>query len=449
MARRIPPPKGTFKFPGTIEQYLEAAEFWWEEKGDYKGFKEEFGVFDKDGEWFQVRKGRDSKTKKPKPVLVNQEGVEAFTMKRRMNEELPYYIEKQLKDLEKKGLLPEGASLKDFKKRISSGFNAMRKAKLEHFKKTGEYLDIGHWAPVGSEVSNVDWNTGRRPPNVPGQTRLESRILNRGGGNSIHKVPTRDALVNMGIPRDWNEALAMYKDPTGNPSPLFDNLEDLENFASKSRDLVDNPDLTARQQLDDTISDLPSSKVKPSELASVDPISGLVKPPGVLKTVTGTVMTAAGFTPSVNAAEQLKAGKYGEAGKTYLQEQLLGEGVAAGIKGSAVAGRKVAGTKLAQTVGKKLLTMGGKKLATSLGGKAAASLVGGPAAPAIMGSLLAKDVYDVANVLTDGALEPKQIRGRSGAKRAKMKAHIIKQSELMLEMRAQERKNKEFETGGR
>ena len=43
MARRIPPPKGTFKFPGTIEQYLEAAEFWWEEKGDYKGFKEEFG----------------------------------------------------------------------------------------------------------------------------------------------------------------------------------------------------------------------------------------------------------------------------------------------------------------------------------------------------------------------------------------------------------------------
>ena len=81
--------------------------------------------------------------------------------------------------------------------------------------------------------------------------------------------------------------------------------------------------------------------------------------------------------------------------------------------------------------------------------EAAASLVGGPAAPAIMGSLLAKDVYDVANVLTDGALEPKQIRGRSGAKRAKMKAHIIKQSERMLEMLAQERKNKEFETGGR
>ena len=442
MARRIPPPKGTFKFPGTIEQYLEAAEFWWEEKGDYKGFKEEFGVFDKDGEWFQVRKGRDSKTKKPKPVLVNQEGVEAFTMKRRMNEELPYYIEKQLKDLEKKGLLPEGASLKDFKKRISSGFNAMRKAKLEHFKKTGEYLDIGHWAPVGSEVSNVDWNTGRRPPNVPGQTRLESRILNRGGGNSIHKVPTRDALVNMGIPRDWNEALAMYKDPTGNPSPLFDNLEDLENFASKSRDLVDNPDLTARQQLDDTISDLPSSKVKPSELASVDPISGLVKPPGVLKTVTGTVMTAAGFTPSVNAAEQLKAGNYKEAGKTYLQEQLLGEAIGAGSK-------KVLSSKLAVNLGKKLLTMGGKKLATSLGGKAAASIAGGPAAPIIMGGLLAKDLYDVTNVLTDGALEPKQIRGRSGAKRAKMKAHIIKQSELMLEMRAQERKNKEFETGGR
>ena len=148
-----------------------------------------------------------------------------------------------------------------------------------------------------------------------------------------------------------------------------------------------------------------------------------------MPTVTAAGVTTVGLSllPTVASAKTIRGAMEGEntwteAGQSYGKEALIGAGMAKSFQGSMQLAQKVAQTsaskQLAKASTRTLLKLGGKQLVKSLGSKAAASLIGGYAAPIVFGGLLAKDVYDVTNILTGGALEAKQIRGRSGAKRA-------------------------------
>ncbi len=159
-----------------------------------------------------------------------------------------------------------------------------------------------------------------------------------------------------------------------------------------------------------------------------DILKGFGKPRTGLKVITGgAVAGGLSLLPTVASAKTIRGAMEGEntwteAGQSYGKEALIGAGMAKSFQGSMQLAQKVAQTsaskQLAKASTRTLLKLGGKQLVKSLGSKAAASVVGGYAAPIIFGGLLAKDVYDVTNILTGGALEAKQIRGRSGAKRA-------------------------------
>ena len=108
--------------------------------------------------------------------------------------------------------------------------------------------------------------------------------------------------------------------------------------------------------------------------------------------------------PTAGAAEliqqQVSEGDKLGAAKTYGKDLLVGQAASRSFAGI----MKGAQSQLAKTIGPKLarqaLKIAGRQLF-----KKGAALVTGPVAPAVLTSLLIKDAYDVANVISGGKLK--------------------------------------------
>jgi len=133
------------------------------------------------------------------------------------------------------------------------------------------------------------------------------------------------------------------------------------------------------------------------------------------------------FLPSKVAAQQIQTevsqGKFGDATKTYGKDLLVGQAASRSFAGI----MKGAKSQLAKTIGPKLarqaLKIAGRQLF-----KKGAALATGPAAPAVLTSLLIKDAYDVANVISGGKLKIRENKNMSNdeRKRAAERLKFIK-----------------------
>ena len=285
------------KFGGTREQYTTLAAYYLEDQwqdnpnnpSPMKGFKEKYGVFESTiaGETRQMQpKTTSSYTEayqggpkvsgeSPKGVtLVSTDTVDSFSETRRFNEAIPIEIEIQVKAMELNGTFPDGSPLppnfgwKDFKKKVSSGINDLKKIQ-KVLKSQGEKVDRGHWLPIGApEYDNAARHRGDTPPSVGTSERIEDQTANRGGGARSHKDPKRSALAVMGVPRTWKEVLSNYAMPEGVPDQksMFGNTRQLEAFAQWSRGKTD-------AEINNYVQRLPSSYE--TGLQRYDKVSGL------------------------------------------------------------------------------------------------------------------------------------------------------------------------------
>ena len=115
------------------------------------------------------------------------------------------------------------------------------------------------------------------------------------------------------------------------------------------------------------------------------------------------------FLPSKVAAEEIRdevsQGEIGDATKTYAKDLLIGHTASRSL-GSIL---KLAKSKLSGNIAKKVI---GRQLL-----KKGAALATGPAAPIVMGSLLIKDAYDVANVISGDKLKIRENKDMSNDER--------------------------------
>ena len=117
------------------------------------------------------------------------------------------------------------------------------------------------------------------------------------------------------------------------------------------------------------------------------------------------------FLPSKAAAEEIRdevsQGELGDATKTYAKDLLIGHTASRSL-GSIL---KLAKSKLSGNIAKKVI---GRQLL-----KKGAALATGPAAPIVMGGLLIKDAYDVANVISGDKLKIRENKDMSTDERKK------------------------------
>ena len=132
--------------------------------------------------------------------------------------------------------------------------------------------------------------------------------------------------------------------------------------------------------------------------------------------VGGTLLGGASLMPTAGAAEliqqQISEGDKLGAAKTYGKDLLVGQAASRSFAGI----MKGAQSQLAKTIGPKLarqaLKIAGRQLF-----KKGAALATGPAAPAVLTSLLIKDAYDVANVISGGKLKIRENKDMSKEER--------------------------------
>ena len=132
--------------------------------------------------------------------------------------------------------------------------------------------------------------------------------------------------------------------------------------------------------------------------------------------VGGTLLGMGSLMPTVKASEriqqQVSEGDKIGAAKTYGKDLLVGQAASRSFAGI----MKGAQSQLAKTIGPKLarqaLKIAGRQLF-----KKGAALATGPAAPAVLTSLLIKDAYDVANVISGGKLKIRENKDMSNDER--------------------------------
>tara|TARA_R100001594_G_C4009335_1_gene256585 strand:+ start:40 stop:1173 length:1134 start_codon:yes stop_codon:yes gene_type:complete len=132
--------------------------------------------------------------------------------------------------------------------------------------------------------------------------------------------------------------------------------------------------------------------------------------------VGGALLGMGSLMPTVKASEriqqQISEGDKLGAAKTYGKDLLVGQAASRSFAGI----MKGAQSQLAKTIGPKLarqaLKIAGRKLF-----KKGAALATGPVAPAVLTSLLIKDAYDVANVISGGKLKIRENKDMSSDER--------------------------------
>ena len=130
----------------------------------------------------------------------------------------------------------------------------------------------------------------------------------------------------------------------------------------------------------------------------------------ILKGAAGLI-AASNFLPSKVAAEEIRdevsKGEIGDATKTYAKDLLIGHTASRSFGGLLqLAKSKLSGNIAKKVIGRQLLKKG-------------AALATGPAAPIVMGGLLIKDAYDVANVISGDKLKIRENKNMSTDERKK------------------------------
>tara|TARA_Y100000401_G_scaffold57489_1_gene45482 strand:- start:353 stop:1555 length:1203 start_codon:yes stop_codon:yes gene_type:complete len=198
---------------------------------------------------------------------------------------------------------------------------------------------------------------------------------------------------------------------------MIDAHPELQNLSvKKQRDWIHANSKEFGRLGDDTLADvlekqskqfIPEVPGQPRGRVPVDPIANNLfrnRNVGFMGAAAPAVLNASGFIPTTKTAQHLKDEEYGQAAISYLTDSST----------SAAAGALV--KKLSTPAMQLMMTTG---ILKKLGGRAIAATAGGPIGVAAVSAMTAKDIYDVTNVLTNGALEARQIRGRSGAAREK------------------------------
>lgn len=198
---------------------------------------------------------------------------------------------------------------------------------------------------------------------------------------------------------------------------MIDAHPELQNLSvKKQRDWIHANSAEFGRLGDDTLPDvlnrqkkqfIPEVPGQPRGRVPVDPVANNLfrnRNVGFMGVAAPAALNATGFIPTTKTAQHIKDEEYGQAAVSYITDNSTSAAAAALVK------------KFQTPAMRLMMTTG---ILKRLGGRALGAIVGGPVGMAAVGAMTAKDIYDVTNVLTDGALEPRQIRGRSGAAREK------------------------------
>ena len=374
------------------------------------------------------------------PLELDSKGKARFAT-RRFHEKPPKQLQDFVKKLEKNKNLPHGTWEK-FTRYAKESWEEAGEKNRKLFEKTGILFDRGHLNESKSGGPNV------------GMNQRSERALGPGGNRSKGATPnfkTPDIPKYIGVPKMWTDAFTEYllkkeglsatglrigEELTSGDFALIEQGAHPDVVVARRKAQYDAERPTIKQPLPESHSKIVEQQKGARSRVQVDKnipkqnqtILGIVKQNGDNGT-TGTkknplkingkklglgaaaLTMGSNFIPSKSAAKEIRdevsQGEIGDATKTYAKDLLIGHTASRSL-GSLL---KIAKSKLSGNIAKKVI---GRQLL-----KKGAALATGPAAPIVMGGLLIKDAYDVANVISGDKLKIRENKDMSTDERKK------------------------------
>jgi len=223
-------PQALKQFKGTPEQYIMLAQEM-DKNGKYSGteLRNWFGnILDTDldpsSPWYKPpnknnesgyfllpKKIKNKKTGKVKWVLNRAKDKAVLATKVRLAaEEIPAQVKSDI--IEKFGQ----EEFDKFSVWVATGVKKEKDLAQLLTAEGGERYDMGHWRAIQGNDKGVpasDWDWKGRAAHVGLNLSSEPASINRSRGNAAD--PSREFLLNIGAPTNWEEAWIHYKDPSG------------------------------------------------------------------------------------------------------------------------------------------------------------------------------------------------------------------------------------------